>query len=75
MFNKQHGQSGGAHDAAQDFAAAPLEESKASDSTEQVTIALTRKELVGTIAIQWGDLRLTTPVFSQRNPRGMASSR
>ena len=72
VFNKQHGQSGGQHNAAEDFAAAPLEETKASDSAEQVTISLDKADLGGTISIQWGDLKLTAPVWSQRNPRGTA---
>ena len=72
VFNKQHGQSGGQHNAAEDFAAAPLEETKASNSAEQVTISLDKADLGGTISIQWGDLKLTAPVWSQRNPRGTA---
>ena len=72
VFNKQHGQSGGQHDAAEDFAAAPLEETKASNSAEQVTITLAKAGIEGTISIQWGDLKLSAPVWSQPNPRGMA---
>ncbi|HEV2491692.1 MAG TPA: DUF2911 domain-containing protein [Terriglobia bacterium] len=72
VFNKQHGQSGDQHYAAEDFASAPLEETKASNSAEQVTITLAKAGVGGTISIQWGDLELTAPVWSQRNPRGTA---
>ena len=59
VFNKQHGQWGTQHDAAQDLASAPLEESKASNSEEMVTISLTKAGAGGVIAIQWGDMKLT----------------
>jgi hypothetical protein len=72
VFNKQHGQSGTEHDAAQDLATAPLEQTKASDFAEQVTITLAKAGLGGTISIQWGDMKLDAPVWSQRNPRGTA---
>ena len=59
VFNKQHGQWGTDHDAAQDLASAPLEQSKATDSAEMVTIKLTKSGAGGVIAIQWGDMKLT----------------
>ncbi len=59
VFNKQHGQWGTEHDAAQDVVAAPLEETKASDSAEQVTIGLAKAGDGGTVSIQWGDMKLT----------------
>lgn len=72
VFNRQHGQVGTEHDAAQDFAAAPLEQTKATDFAERVTIALAKSGVGGTISIQWGDMKLAVPVWSQRNPRGTA---
>ena len=59
MFNKQHGQWGTDHDAAQDLASAPLKETKASDSAEMVSINLTKSGPGGMITIQWGDMKLT----------------
>ncbi len=59
VFNKEHGQPGDEHNAAEDFAAAPLEETKASNSAEQVTITLAKAGVGGTISIQWGDMNLT----------------
>ncbi|MBZ5543430.1 MAG: DUF2911 domain-containing protein [Acidobacteriia bacterium] len=59
VFNKQHGQWGTQHDAAQDLAAAPLTETKASKSAEQVTISLEKAGDGGTITIQWGDMLLS----------------
>lgn len=60
VFNKQHGQWGTQHDAAQDLAAVPLQESKAAKSADLVTINLQKKGDGGAIAIQWGDMELTT---------------
>jgi len=59
VFNKQHGQWGTQHDAAQDLASTPLKETKASNSAETVTINLTKSGTGGMIAIQWGDMKLT----------------
>jgi hypothetical protein len=58
VFNKQHGQWGTQHDAAQDLAAAPLTETKASKSAEQVTISLEKAGDGGEVSIQWGDMVL-----------------
>ena len=58
VFNKQHGQWGTQHDASKDLVSVPLQETKASDSAEMVTISLT-EEGGGVIAIQWGDMKLT----------------
>jgi hypothetical protein len=58
VFNKQHGQWGTQHDASQDLASVPLEETKASDSAEMVTISLTKEGAAWGIAIQWGDMKL-----------------
>ncbi len=60
VFNKQHGQWGTQHDAAQDLAAVPLKESKAGKPAEMVTINLQKQGAGGAIAIQWGDMELTT---------------
>jgi hypothetical protein len=59
VFNKQHGQWGIDHDAAQDLASAPLNETKASSSAEMVTINLTKSGPGGVITIEWGDMKLT----------------
>ena len=59
VFNKQHGQWGTQHDASQDLASAPLEQTKASDSAEMVTISLSEQGAGAVIAIQWGDMKLT----------------
>jgi hypothetical protein len=59
VFNKQHGQWGTQHDASQDLASVPLEETKASNSAEMVTINLSKEGAGGVITIQWGDMKLT----------------
>ena len=59
VFNKQHGQWGTQHDPAQDLASAPLAETKASDSAEQVTISLKKAGGGGEISIQWGNMVLS----------------
>ena len=56
VFNKQHGQWGTNHDAAQDFASVPLKTEKESKPAEQVTIILEEEHGSGEIAIQWGDM-------------------
>jgi hypothetical protein len=55
VFNKQHGQWGMTHDAAQDLAATPLKETKGSKPEEMVTISLAKEGEGGAIAIQWGE--------------------
>lgn len=60
VFNKQHGQWGTQHDAKLDFVKVPLEESKADDSAEMVTIELEAEGGGGNLSIQWGDLELGT---------------
>jgi hypothetical protein len=59
VFNKQHGQWGTQHDASQDLVSVPLNETKASNSAEMVTIGLTKQGSGGVITIQWGDMMLT----------------
>ena len=60
VFNKQHGQWGTQHDAAQDLASAPLKQSEAANSAETVTIALSKAgNKGGVIAIQWGNMKLS----------------
>jgi hypothetical protein len=60
VFNKQHGQWGTQHDAAQDLVSAPLKQGDASDSAETVTIALTKAgNKGGVISIQWGTMKLS----------------
>jgi hypothetical protein len=59
VFNKQHGQWGTQHDAAQDLAAAPLTETKASKSAEQVTISLGKTGNGGEVSILWGEMLLS----------------
>jgi hypothetical protein len=55
VFNKQHGQWGMQHDAAQDLAATPLKESKGAKPEEMVTISLAKEGEGGAITIQWGE--------------------
>lgn len=59
IFNKQHGQWGTEHDAAQDLPPVTLKERKALQSAEMVTISLVKKGQGGLIVIQWGDLQMT----------------
>ena len=59
VFNKQHGQWGTQHDAAQDLGSTPLKESKGAKSEEMVTINLAKEGDDGSITIQWGDQVLT----------------
>jgi len=58
VFNKQHGQWGTDHDAAQDFASVPLTVEK-EGSAQQVTIKLEKESGGGEISIQWGDTELS----------------
>lgn len=60
VFNKQHGQWGTDHDAAQDLAAVPLTQTKTNDSAEQVTINLAKAGDDGSITVLWGDMKLAT---------------
>ena len=60
VFNKQHGQWGTNHDPSQDFVKVPLEQSKADDSADMVTIGLEAEGGGGNLSIQWGDLELDT---------------
>ncbi len=60
VFNKQHGQWGTQHDAAQDLVSVPLEEGEAASPAEMVTIELSEAEEGGTLTIQWGGLMLAT---------------
>ena len=55
VFNKQHGQWGTQHDAAQDLGSTPLKESKGAKAEEMVTISLAKEGDGGSITIQWGD--------------------
>jgi len=56
VFNKQHGQWGMQHDAAQDLVAAPLKETKLSSPQEMLTISMDKS---GMLVIEWGDKKLT----------------
>jgi hypothetical protein len=58
VFNKQHGQWGTNHDAAQDLYSVPLKTEKGSKPAEQVTISL-EQEHGGEISIEWGDMELS----------------
>ncbi len=60
VFNKQTGQWGTQHDAAQDLVAVPLTTGKAAATAEQVTISLAEADGGGMISIEWGDMRLST---------------
>ncbi len=60
VFNKQTGQWGTEHDAAQDFAAVALTTGKAGTAAEQVTVGLVQGGAAGMISIAWGDLKLST---------------
>jgi hypothetical protein len=60
VFNKQHGQWGTQHDPKLDLVKVPLNESKASDSAEMVTIKLANQGGGGHFSVQWGDLMLAT---------------
>jgi hypothetical protein len=55
-FNKQHGQWGTQHDAAQDLVVAPLKETKLSSPQEMLTISMDKS---GMLVIEWGDKKLT----------------
>lgn len=59
VFNKQTGQWGTQHDAAQDLVAVPLTTGKAGTAAEQVTINLAEASGGGMISIEWGDMKLS----------------
>ena len=60
VFNSQHGQSGTQRNSKLDVAQVPLNISRAADPPDEVTIWLTKTRTGGTIAIEWGSLRLWT---------------
>ena len=60
VFNKQHGQWGTQHDAAQDLVAVPLNQTKAAKPAEMVTLELAQAAEGGALTIQWGELSLAT---------------
>lgn len=60
VFNTQHGQWGTSHDPSKDLVKVPLEESKADDSADMVTIEMEAEGGGGNLSIQWGDLALDT---------------
>ena len=59
VFNKQHGQWGTQHDAAQDLVSVPMKEAQATAPVEMVTITLANAGNGGTITIEWGTLKAT----------------
>ena len=59
VFNKEHGQWGTKHDAAQDFASAPMTSKVASAPVEMVTITLRKEAGGGTLTVEWGTLEAT----------------
>lgn len=59
VFNKQHGQWGTQHDAAQDLVSAPLKQSHPAESVEMATITLAEAGEGGFISIEWGTMKVT----------------
>jgi hypothetical protein len=59
VFNKQHGQWGTQHDAAQDAVSVPLTQSQATKPAEMVTITLAKAGAGGSITINWGTLTVS----------------
>ncbi len=59
VFNKQHGQWGTQHDAAQDLVSAALKQSQPAGSVEMVTITLAEAGEGGVISIEWGTMKVT----------------
>ena len=59
VFNTQHGQWGTQHNPKLDAHKVALEETKAADSAEEVTISLSKADEGGMIKIQWGNMELT----------------
>ncbi len=60
IFNSQHGQWGTQHDPSKDVVSVPLKSGRAADPPDEVTISLTKDKSNGVIAIEWGDLRMST---------------
>ena len=65
VFNKQHGQWGTDHDASQDFASAPMTESKATKPMEMLTLTLRKAGGGGTLTVEWGTL-VTSASFTAK---------
>ena len=59
VFNKKAGVFGTDHDPSADFASVPLAGSKASDSAEELTLSLDKRDDGGTFTIHWGDTQLS----------------
>ena len=59
VFNKQHGQWGTNHDAAQDLAAVPLKVETSNKSAETVEITLEKENGAGEISVGWGTMELS----------------
>jgi len=59
IVNKQTGQWGTNHDAAQDLFETPLKKSAGADSVEAFTIALAGKGSAGTLTATWGNVVLS----------------
>lgn len=60
VFNSQHGQWGTQHDPSKDVASVATKESRSSSMPDEVTISLVKGKDGGMIAVEWGDLRLTS---------------
>jgi hypothetical protein len=59
VFNKEHGQWGTKHDAAQDLVSVALKESPSANPMDQVAITLTKSGAGGKIVVEWGTLKAT----------------
>ena len=59
VFNKEHGQWGTKHDAAQDLVSVALKESPSANPMDQVAITLTKSGARGKIVVEWGTLKAT----------------
>jgi hypothetical protein len=59
VFNKQHGQWGTDHDAAQDLAAVPLKAETSKKTAETVEINLEKENGAGEISVAWGTMELS----------------
>lgn len=59
VFNKQHGQWGTVHDAAQDLVAVPLKTETAKKSAETVEITLEKEKGAGEFSVAWGNMELS----------------
>lgn len=63
VINQQTGQWGTAYDPARDLARIPMRSSRAAQPVDQFTISITRDgDTAGTLAMEWGDRRVTVPV-------------